>query len=735
MFKQQQRRIPLMVSAGLVVGIGLLATGAVLLNRSTPFLPLPGQSPALTRSDSSELGLSNLSAQERISQLTAIAQNSRGLEKSRARYLLATEFLAQRQGNQALAWLNGLETDYPVLAAQILVKRAQSYTSSDQSEPAQKLWQEIWQRYPDNPVAVEALFALGKTQPESWDQAIARFPSHPRTLEIVQTRLQQNPDQPQLLRVLARHAVNRADLLPMLDQWVKRSPSQLQPDDWQAIAFAYWENQDYKQAGKAYAKAPATALHAYRHARGLQLGGQKAEARKAYQQLIQTYPTADETGLGLMRLATLVSPESALTYLDQVIRRFPNRAAEALLAKLELLKQRNSPTDAAQTRKTLLTKYSPTDAAAKLRWQLASQAATAGKLTEARTWAQQIPKLNPESNLAAEAMFWSGKWAKQLGQKQEAKADFKKVLADYPDSYYAWRSAVFLGWEVGDFTTVRAFDPCHGKPCAQFVTRQRLDLPVGSPALQELYQLGQDQDAWDLWQVEFKNPQQPTVAEQFTDGVLRLGVGDRLDGIFMVSFLSQREKPAEQTQYRNLKTQTDYWQALYPTPYLDLVSDWAHQRQLNPLLVLGLIRQESRFEPQIRSSAGAVGLMQVLPETADWIAGRIQLQQFNLNDPRDNIKLGTWYLDYTHDEYRNNSLLAVASYNAGPGNVADWLRRFSFRDPDQFVESIPFDETRGYVKSVFENYWNYLRLYNPDLSRKLAKSSPKHAEIVPRTSS
>jgi soluble lytic murein transglycosylase len=210
---------------------------------------------------------------------------------------------------------------------------------------------------------------------------------------------------------------------------------------------------------------------------------------------------------------------------------------------------------------------------------------------------------------------------------------------------------------------------------------------------------------------------------------MRLGVNDNLDGIFMLASLSFRDRPEEQQEVTQLQQQADYWQALYPFPYGESIEQWSQQRQLNPMLVMALIRQESRFEPKIRSVVGATGLMQVMPETADWVANQIDLAQYNLEDPNDNIKLGTWYLDYTHREYAENSLFAVASYNAGPGNVASWMGRFDYSDPDQFIEQIPFNETKGYVKAVFENYWNYMRLYNPELSQRLASHSKVHSSL------
>ncbi|MEB3337533.1 MAG: transglycosylase SLT domain-containing protein, partial [Leptolyngbyaceae bacterium] len=420
--------------------------------------------------------------------------------------------------------------------------------------------------------------------------------------------------------------------------------------------------------------------------------------------------------IALIRVAKLTpKPTDGISYLDQVISRFPDRAAEALVAKANLLDQLQSTQSAAQTRQVVLTKHSTSDAAADLRWQQAQKRATAKDYLGAWKAAQPIITNNLKSEIAPEAVFWVGKWAKQLGRSQDAKTAFEHVLAEYPESYYAWRSAVFLGLNVGDFTTVRQFSP-------QVVrAAERPPLPVGSAVLKELYALGQDQDAWTLWQVEFQNPQTPTVQEQFTDGILRIGVGDHLDGLFMLSSLDQRTMTDEKAQYESLKQQSAYWHGLYPFPFLDPITTWSQQRQLNPLLVIALIRQESRFEPKIQSVVGATGLMQVMPDTASWIASQIQLKEYKLESPDDNIKLGTWYLDYTHQEYNNNSLFAVASYNAGPGNVADWIARKGFRDPDEFVEAIPFGETKGYVKSVFANYWNYLRLYNPETSQLMTK--------------
>lgn len=663
--------------------------------------------------------LKALPPHKRTEKLTAIAQGKETIERSRARYLLASELLQQNQPQKALEQLDKLETSYPVMAPHVFLKRAQAHQQAGDATKAASTRQELVKQHPSDPTAAEALYELGKTNPAFWDQAIAQFPAHPRSVEIAQQRLQQNPNQPQLLLLIAKHGLYLENYTKILDRIVEQYKDQLRPEDWEAIAFGYWEKQEYGKAGEAYFKAPFTARNAYRTARGLQLGD-KSGATQAYLRTIQSFPTDKDTGLALIRVSKLVDPQVSIGYLDQAISQFPDRAGEALLQKSKVLDELNNSQAATLARQTLLNRYGSSDAAAELRWDMAQKAVAAGDASTAITWAAPIPAQNPDSEYAPEAAFWVGKWSNQLGKLNEAKKAFETVLTRYPQSYYAWRSASMLGWDVGDFSTVRQLKPAVARPA------DRPDLPAGSATLQELYQLGQDQDAWKLWQTEFQNQMQPTVAEQFTDGLMRQSVGDTLDGIFMVSYLSQRDVPTEQDQYKALKRNIDYWYALYPFPYLEQIENWSQERQLNPLLVTALIRQESRFTPDIKSSAGAVGLMQVMPDTATWIAKNIKLKEYQLDKPEDNIKLGTWYLDYTHEEYANNSMLAVASYNAGPGAVGDWVAKKGVGDPDQFVESIPYSETRGYVKSVFENYWNYLRLYNPQISQKLAQVAKDH---------
>ncbi|MBE9228294.1 transglycosylase SLT domain-containing protein [Phormidium sp. LEGE 05292] len=717
--------IPMAIGVGmsaLLIGVGVVTSKWSDWQKSGAMTGLDKLEPK-----SEILPVISLPPEQRVTKLLEIAQNSslpvvsltplQAPDRSRARYLLASDLIERGQGKEALDWLEGLEKEYPVLAAHVMLKRAQAYQSMKDQKKANEAWKQLLEKYPDNPVAAEALFALGQNDAKYWEQAIAKFPNHPRTLEIVQDRLKKAPEQLPLLRILLHNSHDDKVVSQTIDQLTTKFRDQLTAKDWEVIAFNYWEKRLYEKAGLAYASAPPTALNLYRSGRGRQLGGDKSGAISGYQRLINTFPEAKDTGLGLIRLAQMSSkPEDGIFYLDRAIEKFPDHAGQALLEKAKILDELRNTELASQARKEALNKYGNSDAVTEFRWQAAKEIAKQGDYLSAWQWAEPIAKQNPDHELAPEAGFWVGKWAQRLGRSQDAKTAFEFVLSKYPGSFYAWRSATMLGLDVGNFNTVRQKIPQVVRP------QERLKLPTGSPALQELHQIGQDKDAWTLWQTEFDNIIKPTVAQQFTDGILLLAVGENRRGINQIESLSWwRDTPEEEAEITAFKQQPIYWHSLYPFPFLEYTETWAQKHQLNPLLVTALMRQESRFESDIRSVAGAVGLMQIMPATGKWVAQQISVKDYNLENPNDNIRLGTWYLDHTHDTYNNNSLLAVASYNAGPGNVSKWINQLGLTDPDEFVEYIPFPETKGYVEHVFENYWNYLRLYNPQIAQMLTQ--------------
>jgi soluble lytic murein transglycosylase len=149
-----------------------------------------------------------------------------------------------------------------------------------------------------------------------------------------------------------------------------------------------------------------------------------------------------------------------------------------------------------------------------------------------------------------------------------------------------------------------------------------------------------------------------------------------------------------------------YWRILFPEPYWSIIKAESAKNNVDPYLVASLIRQESEFNPSAISYANAWGLMQLLPSTGKTLArqeGLNHFQTFQLLDPETNIRLGTLYLRQTLDKFGGVPEYALAAYNAGDSRVVDWQSAGPYGGMDEFVESIPFTQTREYVQSILRN--------------------------------
>jgi soluble lytic murein transglycosylase len=153
-------------------------------------------------------------------------------------------------------------------------------------------------------------------------------------------------------------------------------------------------------------------------------------------------------------------------------------------------------------------------------------------------------------------------------------------------------------------------------------------------------------------------------------------------------------------------------------PYRELASKEAKENGLDEAWVYGLMRQESRFVNVAKSGVGAAGLMQIMPATGRWIAQRLGIKGFDtrrLNDPETNIKFGAYYMRHVLDSLDGQPVLATAAYNAGPRRAQRW-RDGKPMEAAIYIESIPFTETRDYVKKVMSNAMYYaLRFGQPSV--------------------
>jgi len=157
-----------------------------------------------------------------------------------------------------------------------------------------------------------------------------------------------------------------------------------------------------------------------------------------------------------------------------------------------------------------------------------------------------------------------------------------------------------------------------------------------------------------------------------------------------------------------------YWEALFPEAFWNDLRKYSQANGLDPYLVASLIRQESEFNPLAVSRANAVGLMQLLPRTGKLVARQENLRRYNASElysAPTNLQLGTRYFKGMVDQFGGSFEYALAAYNAGSDRVEEWLGQGKYRDPQEFVESIPFTETREYVQAIMRNASVYRQLY------------------------
>jgi len=154
------------------------------------------------------------------------------------------------------------------------------------------------------------------------------------------------------------------------------------------------------------------------------------------------------------------------------------------------------------------------------------------------------------------------------------------------------------------------------------------------------------------------------------------------------------------------------WEYLYPREYEELVQKYASEYAVPEALIYAVILAESDFDANANSHAGAIGLMQLMPDTLDWLSRLLgeSSPSGDIADPETNIKYGTYYLRHLMDRFGTWET-ALAAYNAGHGRVTNWLKDSRYSDDGKTLKNIPLDETYNYVNRVSENYKQYKNIY------------------------
>jgi tetratricopeptide (TPR) repeat protein len=315
------------------------------------------------------------------------------------------------------------------------------------------------------------------------------------------------------------------------------------------------------------------------------------------------------------------------------------------------------------------------------------------------------------SSLGDDALYWRGKTLQKMGLEEEARVIYEKLLREYPLSYYTERITKqrddlnFVGListsEKEDFTNLEEFLLKYAK-----IERE------GQLSLLKA-ELFEEISFYKESIIELKETLNYYPGNIFLLFKLSDVYKKNLDyynslnySEIIFNYLMDNQ------QLDNLPF--ELWESLYPICFEDIIREYALKYEIDPLLVIAMIREESRFNSWDESIAGARGLMQIIFSTGEWIAQKINIIDFNdemLFSPKVNISLGCWYIHYLKEKFSNDYILMISGYNAGPGITDQWLERYDQSDLDNFVENIPYTETREHIKKVMKSYQMYKKLY------------------------
>lgn len=310
--------------------------------------------------------------------------------------------------------------------------------------------------------------------------------------------------------------------------------------------------------------------------------------------------------------------------------------------------------------------------------------------------------------------FWLGRSQEAVGRPDEAVRTYRALVQSAPLTYYGLSAEDRLG-EMGEDGFA---DPLPPVPAPRDV-----DEVIG--LLGPERPLGIDRAA-ALFDVRLKQEgveELLALAEHFrkrkdTQGATLVVDLFELFGKDAWAFLLARHI-AEGDDPDDLERRPYYWRVwryAFPTPFETEVRAAHSEHAVDPFLVYAVMRTESLFRPHAVSPVGARGLMQLMPATARWIGRRSREAKQHARRyrrPASNIWLGTWYLRFLLEHYHGDVIRSLAAYNAGPGAVDRWSRRFPDLEPQELVERIPYTETRRYVKRALESYRVYRRLHPP----------------------
>jgi len=683
----------------------------------------------------------------------------------RSLFLLGRTLAARDRTSDAEAVLLRIPSEYPVVADYALFILAEHYAAKQRYGDAVGLYQRLINPYPSSPLVPKALFRKAQAlydagsfgdSAAAFERALSDFPRSEQAPDAglgLGRALAEAGDLPGSVRafldVTIRYpAVDRdGEVEKYLDALKARGAevTRLTPGQYYDRAKNQFKARQYERAYDSFRAAlDADPAHPQKADILLQSGialyniGRRPEAASMLERLLKADLSDCRCAEALNWLGKSYSRlglrEEAVESFLRLARTYPESdwADDALYLAGNVYRDAGDMKMAVKYYRRLATEYPESSFADSALWWEGWAAYSSGDLKRSVQTLQEIVRRYPRSWLVNQALYWQGRAAEKEGDVVRARRQYRSILSRGPYTYYGHRAAERLsGLElpvmvVADEPVVNPADPeengqipeggqdlsdseADGPPVW---TEEAIAALSSHPAYRkclELMYLGMKKEASiELWSLRDVMPARYGALLGVSKAFFELG--DYYSSLVVVlrGFDRHLERPSS-------RFPEDLWLLAYPQGFWQSIVAVATKYGIDPYFVAAIIREESQFRPEAVSPAGARGVMQVMPATGEWVARTTGLAGFDrsrLFEADVNITVGTWYLAHLMKRFQGDLYRVSAAYNAGPEAVSAWnARNGGSGDIDEFVESIPYLETRGYVKKVIRNYAEYRRLY------------------------
>ncbi len=342
-------------------------------------------------------------------------------------------------------------------------------------------------------------------------------------------------------------------------------------------------------------------------------------------------------------------------------------------------------------------------------WKVAWLSFRQGRASEAKQLFEEQIALYPSSSEVSAALYWRARLAEEDGENAKARTYYRKIADRFHNFYYGGLARQRLAKLKGDGPLAHYALLDHIPPI-DTAANVTADPPPSDDLRLQKSELLENGGLLDFALRELQAAAKDQPGSWVPVETARLY---RDSGRYDLAVETLKRAVPHYFAMDIPSLPRSYWEVLFPKPYWADLKRFASANGLDPYLVASLIRQESEFNPNALSVKNAVGLMQLLPSTGRLMARQAKLRHFSssqLFTPTVNLQLGTRYFRNTVDKFGAFEY-ALAAYNAGDNRVQDWLGIGKYRDPQEFVEAIPFTETREYVQAILRNETVYRQLY------------------------